>query len=232
MRSCWSPTGFKDSKSEPGPGEPREGVEYRGEAEGGKEECCGWTEEMKFSVREREAWIFLVRTSRTSLKVEETEVSFPCSRKTTFLVCSPSWLADVELGFKARERVCNWEIWELSEERSCLMMNVNSLISMGRSSKSVLRLANRARFSNFSMVDEIPLPISAAFRANSDLLGFEAFASPFAAFFCESVRRDCLCAPTLEVACLRWNWVRTDRNSFVRSCIDDTAILKVVAAEE
>ena len=48
------------------------------------------TDETKFSVRERDAWMFLVRTSRTSLKLTDTSASRPCSRTTTFLLCSPS----------------------------------------------------------------------------------------------------------------------------------------------
>jgi hypothetical protein len=75
------------------------------------------------------------------------------------------------------------------------------------------------------MVAAMPLPISAAFRANSDLLGL---ASPFvpvlAAAFCESVRRDCLCAPTFDEAWRFCTWVRTDLNSLVRSWIEATAM--------
>lgn len=96
------------------------------------------TEETKFSVRAREAWIFFVRTSRTSLKFADTSVSFPWRRKTTFLLCSPSWSA---FGCCARERLCNDEICWFRDERSCLMIEVNSLISTGRSSKSVFLLA-------------------------------------------------------------------------------------------
>lgn len=55
-------------------------------------------------------------------------------------------------------------------------------------------------FSSLAIVPEIPLPISAAFLANSDLLGFVSpFVEPLAAF-CESVRSDCLCAPILDDA--------------------------------
>jgi hypothetical protein len=56
-----------------------------------------------------------------------------------------------------------------------------------------------ANFSNFPMVTPMLLPISAALLANSDLLGFPS-GLPFAAAFCESVRRDCLCAPTFDEA--------------------------------
>jgi hypothetical protein len=80
-----------------------------------------------------------------------------------------------------------------------------------------------ANFSNFPMVTPIPLPISAALLANSDLLGFPS-GLPFAAAFCESVRRDCLCAPTFDEACRRCTCVRTERNSLVRSCIEETAM--------
>jgi hypothetical protein len=82
--------------------------------------------------------MLLVRTSSTSLKFAETSVSLPCSRKTTFLLCSPSWSA---LGCCCRLRVWREDICEFREERSRLMMYVSSLISRGRSSKSVLRLA-------------------------------------------------------------------------------------------
>jgi hypothetical protein len=86
----------------------------------------------------------------------------------------------------------------------------------------VVRSAN---FCNFSMVPDIPLPISAARLANSDRRGRPfPVASPFAAAFWESLRSDCRCAPTLDEACRFCTCVRTDRNSFVRSCIDATAI--------
>lgn len=75
------------------------------------------------------------------------------------------------------------------------------------------------------MVAPMPRPISAALLANSDLFGFPS-ADPFAAAFCESDRRDCLCAPTFDEACLRCTCVRTDLNSFVRSWIDETAIAR------
>ena len=220
------------------------GVLYNGDADCDIEGAvCAETEDTKFSVRDRDAWIFLVRTSRTSLKLADTSVSFPCSMKTTFLLCSPSWSA---FGCCARDKLCREEICWLRPERSCLMMKVNSLISTGRSSNSVFRLATAnhqhnairrlpskhrrsshcASFSNFPIVAAIPLPISAALLANSDLLGFPSTVAPsFAAAFCESVRSDCLCAPTLDEACRLCTWVRTDRNSFVRSWIEDTAIL-------
>jgi len=86
-----------------------------------------------------------------------------------------------------------------------------------------------ASFSNLPIVSEMPLPISAALLANSDLLGF---ASPFAAAFCESVRSDCRCAPTFDDACRFWTWVRTDLNSVVRSWIEDTAMLTRVAGRD
>ena len=41
------------------------------------------TEDIKVSVRDLEAWIFWVRTSRTSLKLTDTSASFPCSNTTT-----------------------------------------------------------------------------------------------------------------------------------------------------
>jgi hypothetical protein len=82
-----------------------------------------------------------------------------------------------------------------------------------------------ANFSNFPMVTDIPRPISAALLANSDLLGFPSpVALPFAAAFCESVRSDCLCAPTFEDACRLCTCVKTDLNSVVRSWMEETAI--------
>jgi len=82
-----------------------------------------------------------------------------------------------------------------------------------------------ANFSNFSMVTDIPRPISAALLANSDLLGFPSpIALPFAAAFCESVRSACLCAPTFEDACRLCTCVKTDLNSIVRSWMEETAI--------
>ena len=89
------------------------------------------------------------------------------------------------------------------------------------------RILHCASFSNLPIVTEMPLPISAALLANSDLLGF---ASPFAAF-CASVRSDCLCAPTFDDACRFCTWVRTDLNSFVRSWIEDTAMMISVAGD-
>ena len=66
-------------------------------------------------------------------------------------------------------------------------------------------------------------PISAALLANSDLRG--CCASPLAADFSESDRRERLWAPTLEATCRFCTCVRTERNSEVRSCIDVTAIV-------
>ena len=73
------------------------------------------------------------------------------------------------------------------------------------------------------MVADMPLPISAAFRAKSDLRGR---ASPFAADFCASVRRERRWEPTLLVFWRRCACARTDLNSAVRSCTDvETAIV-------
>jgi len=169
-------------------------------------------------------------------------VSFPWSRNTTFLLCSPSWSA---FGCCARERVWRDPICWFKDERSCLIIEVNSLISTGRSSNSVFLLATVccqhsfhyirlqkavrcANFSNFPIVTVMPRPISAALLAKSDLFGFPSpIALPFAAAFCESVRSDCLCAPTFEGACRLCTWVRTDLNSLVRSWIEETAIWRV-----
>src|SRR5579862_1831587 len=67
--------------------------------DGGRE--CEETDETKFSVRERESWMFFVRTSRTSLKLTETSASLPWRRTTT---CQPEfpkcqlWLLKEEVG--------------------------------------------------------------------------------------------------------------------------------------
>jgi hypothetical protein len=123
------------------------------------------------------------------------------------------------------------------------MTKVSSLISTGRSSKRVFLFATAesqckitllsdqvlsrcASFSSFPIVPEIPLPISAARLANSDLLGFRSpFADPLAAAFCASDNNDCLWAPTLEDVWRRCAWTNTDRNSFVRSWIEVTAMM-------
>ncbi len=79
-----------------------------------------------------------------------------------------------------------------------------------------------ASLSNFAIVPVMPLPISAALRANSDLVPLRApFASPFgdpeASLLCLSESSDCRCAPIFEIA---WRFsicVRIERNSLVRS---------------
>lgn len=77
----------------PGCGVLLRGALYRGESDRWGSNCV-WlfddTEETKFSVRERDAWIFLVRTSKTSLKFAPTSASFPCNMTTTLSLCSPS----------------------------------------------------------------------------------------------------------------------------------------------
>ena len=45
----------------------------------------------KFSVLLLLAWMFFVRTSRTSLNPTLTSANFPCNITTTFFACSPSW---------------------------------------------------------------------------------------------------------------------------------------------
>lgn len=100
--------------------------------------ACADTDDTKFSVRDLDAWMFLVLTSRTSLKFMETSVSLPCNKKTTFLLCSPSWSA---LGFCALVKVWSDDICWFRDERSCLIMKVSSFISTGRSSNNVFRLA-------------------------------------------------------------------------------------------
>jgi len=79
-----------------------------------------------------------------------------------------------------------------------------------------------ASFSNFPMVPPIPLPISAALLANSDLLGLESPSALPPAAFCESVRSDFLWAPIFEEACRFCACARTDLNSIVRSWILET----------
>lgn len=128
-----------------GAGEPRAGVEYRGEAEGPIGAwVCAAALETKFCVRSRDAWMFFVRTSRTSLKFADTSVSLPWRRKTTFLLCSPSWSAPLFEGCKDLERDWREEICWFKLDKSCLIIKVNSLISTGRSSNSVFRFATAA----------------------------------------------------------------------------------------
>lgn len=79
-----------------------------------------------------------------------------------------------------------------------------------------------ASLPNFSIVTVMPLPISAAFLANSDLaplleLWISPFGDPLAALRCDSVRRDCRCAPLLNEDCRFWAWANTALNSAVRS---------------
>ena len=123
------------------------------------------------------------------------------------------------------------------------MMYVSSEISTGLSSKSVFLLAtvtldvsvayaelcdfNHSRCANlssFPIVAVMPLPICAAFLANSDLDRFPPgtcqFAPPSAALRCASVRSACLCPPTLVEDCFFCAWFRMDLNSLVRSCIE------------
>lgn len=101
-RSCWSDCidgrprgdgleGSKVNKSDwllwnPGVGVRLPDGLYRGESErcGSKADCdFDDTEETKFSVLDRDAWMFFVRTSRTSLKLAPTSASFPWSITTT-----------------------------------------------------------------------------------------------------------------------------------------------------
>lgn len=85
-----------------------------------------------------------------------------------------------------------------------------------------------ANFSNFPMVAEIPLPISAALRAKSDRLGRPP---PSAADFWASVRSDRFWELGFPVFCRRWAWASTDLNSEVRSCIDATAMVRGVVGD-
>lgn len=68
----------------------------------------------------------------------------------------------------------------------------------------------------------MPLPISAAWRAKSDRLGF--LDSPSAAAFCASVSSDRRWDPTLDEFWRRCACARTDLNSAVRSWTDATAM--------
>lgn len=72
------------------------------------------------------------------------------------------------------------------------------------------------------MVAEMPRPISAAFLAKSDRLGW---ASPLAADFCESFSSDRRCEPTLLALWRRCACTSTDLNSDVRSWIEVEAIV-------
>ena len=105
---------------------------YKGEAEasGGGLMAEGWeaTELTNWSVRLREAWMFLVRTSSTSLKLTPTSASLPWRSTTTFLLCSPSCCSGFPpLPIEEEEwvwdfwRVCSEEICWLREARSCLI---------------------------------------------------------------------------------------------------------------
>lgn len=82
-----------------------------------------------------------------------------------------------------------------------------------------------ASLSNLPIVAVIPLPIAAASLANCDLALLGA-ASPFAACFCCSDRRDCRCC-VIGAFCRLCACATMVRNSFVRSCIDVTIFLAV-----
>lgn len=87
-----------------------------------------------------------------------------------------------------------------------------------------------ANLSSFSIVPVMPLPISAAFLANSDLTPFLApfsspFGEPFAARLCVSVSSDCRCAPALADAFFFCACAKTVLNSAVRSCIEVVTIV-------
>ncbi len=113
-------------------------------------------------MRARDAWIFFVLTSKTSLKLTPTSASLPCRSTTTyktadqrrhtrvttmailtFLLCSPSCSAAPrdECGFCDFEIDCKKDICALRDARSCLITKVSSLISLGRSSNRVFLLA-------------------------------------------------------------------------------------------
>ena len=132
MRSWASEVGFRDRVTSPevdnglaglyGAGLFLDGVAYSGLADwdcGGM--ACEETEETKFSVRLLEARMFCVRSSRTSLKLADTSVSFPCSKNTTFLACSVCCV-DVAAEVPGRASCCKEEMDVLRADRSCFMM--------------------------------------------------------------------------------------------------------------
>lgn len=85
--------------------------------------------------------------------------------------------------------------------------------------------ARCASFSSFAIVPEMPRPISAARRANSDRRGFSAVAGALSAFWA-LLSSDCRCAPILFVWRCFWTCVRTEWNSDVRSCMEvETAMV-------
>lgn len=104
------------------------------------------TEETKFSVRDRDSWRFLLRTSRTSLKLIPRSSIPTFSKPTTFALCCPTWSA-LELGCCARDSVCRDWSWAFRAAQSCLITKVNWLISTGLSSKSVFRFATVIKIS-------------------------------------------------------------------------------------
>lgn len=183
--------------------------------------------------------MFLVRTSRVSLKFAATSATLFCSSRTTFLLCWPSWSWDLGCEECCCE-VRDWrpDIWVFRRARSCLMTKVSSLISTGRSSNMAFFLATGpacqycssrrgaeaslhcANLSSFPMVAVIPLPIAAASRANCEraLLGA---ASPLASCFCCCDKRDCRCC-VVGAFCRFCACARIVLNSLVRSCIDVT----------
>ena len=96
------------------------------------------------------------------------------------------------------------------------------LCVLPRTSTPHVRSAN---LPSFSIVPVMPLPISAALRANSDRAPFLAplaspLGDPFAALLCESGSRNCLCWPIFVDDCRFCACARTALNSAVRSCTD------------
>lgn len=68
-------------------------VWYNGDSEREVSNCeeRADTEDVKFAVRSRLAWMFFVLISRVSLKFAATSVILFWRRRTTFLLCWPSW---------------------------------------------------------------------------------------------------------------------------------------------
>ncbi len=101
------------------------------------------------------------------------------------------------------------------------------LVRCGAPCKGDIHSAN---LPNFSIVPVMPLPISAAFLANSDLAPFlrpwiSPFGDPLTAFRCDSARTDCRGGPIFDEDCRFCACAKTARNSAVRSWIEVVPII-------
>jgi len=169
-------------------------------------------EDMNCSVLSFDSFMFCVRTSSTSLNVMLVSASLFCKSMTTLLLCSSTCFSSavLEPPWALRCLTSAWSvaICLLILAMSCLMTKVSSLISTGRSSKSVLRLANCANFPSLTVVLLMSFPIALAMRVNSLLPSARA---------CLSRSR---CLPGFfggKDERLRMDSTQA-RNSFVRSC--------------